>query len=198
MEVALGLRPHSGWAVVVAVGGDARRPVVVESERAALLPEDLPRQPYHAVAEAGERPSVVEEVAAAALAGTHGCVEDLLGRLRPAHEVHGAGIIGAPRELPPLGRILASHPLLHAAEGDLYWSALVEAVAGAGLAVTAVPAKRTLEAATDALGLRSQDLADAVKEAGRGRRPWRADHKEATAAALLVLGDPPGTEVSRR
>ena len=47
-RVALGLRAHSGWAVLVALGGPPASPVVVDRRRLALCDDSFPRQPYHA------------------------------------------------------------------------------------------------------------------------------------------------------
>ena len=46
-QLALGCAPHTGWAVVVLVAGDARRPVVLDRRRVVLCPEDQHRQIYH-------------------------------------------------------------------------------------------------------------------------------------------------------
>ena len=65
--VALGWRSHSGWAVLVAVGGSAARPVVLDRQRVELVDGSLPRQPYHAVAEDGMSRDVIERVERMAL-----------------------------------------------------------------------------------------------------------------------------------
>ena len=49
----LGWRAHSGWAVVVAVGGLPADPIILSREHVELLDGSLPRQPYHAAAERG-------------------------------------------------------------------------------------------------------------------------------------------------
>ena len=52
MHVTLGFRPHTGWAVVVAVGGDLVSPEVVERRVIALTDEaQVPAQVYHAAVE---------------------------------------------------------------------------------------------------------------------------------------------------
>src|SRR4029453_3576685 len=47
-RVALGLRSHSGWAVLIALQGPVSAPVVVERRRLELCDKSFPRQPYHA------------------------------------------------------------------------------------------------------------------------------------------------------
>ena len=52
MHVTLGFRPHTGWAVAVAVGGDLVSPEVVERRVVALTDEaQVPAQVYHAAVE---------------------------------------------------------------------------------------------------------------------------------------------------
>jgi hypothetical protein len=55
MRVALGWKAHSGWAALVAVGGELRAPRLIERARIALVPEDEPfaKAPYHAGDAAG-------------------------------------------------------------------------------------------------------------------------------------------------
>jgi hypothetical protein len=97
-------------------------------------------------------------------------------------------VLGRPRDLPELSAVLANHSLLHAAEGELYRAALDEAADARGLAVCAVPSKRTVEEAAAGLGT-TRDLLVARLAALRADlgAPWQADHKDATAAALLGL-----------
>jgi hypothetical protein len=86
-------------------------------------------------------------------------------------------VIGKPRNLPDdIDRILASHALLHAAEGALFERALVEAAAEVGMpAALYDPAAIVVSEPLD--GLR----------ATLGP-PWQKDHKLAAAAALAALG----------
>jgi hypothetical protein len=189
VPTALGFRPHSGWAVAVVVRGPAAEPEVVARTRVDLRRPGMPRQPYHAVAEAGADRGVVEEVADAALAGARAAIDELAGAIDGP--VAAVGIVGEARDLPPLERILRSHPLLHTAEGELYRRALDRAAADRGLAVTALPARRPLEAAAEALGADPEVLAARLVAAGRRLGPpWQADHKAATAAALVGLSRP--------
>jgi hypothetical protein len=52
VHVTLGFRPHTGWAVAVAVGGDLASPEVVERRVIALTDQaQVPAQVYHAAVE---------------------------------------------------------------------------------------------------------------------------------------------------
>lgn len=171
-HAAVGVRCHSGWAVVVVVSGSAGSPAVLSRRRVELVDGSLPRQPYHAVAEAGLPAGVIDEVAEAATAAA----AEALRRAAPADAV---GVITTERRIPSaLDRILASHALLHAAEGQLYERAVVDAAADAGLRVVAVdPGAIEVPAAVEALG----------RSIGP---PWQKDHKWAATAALAALAPP--------
>ena len=168
-RVAVGFRCHSGWAVLVVVSGSARSPVVLERRRVELVDEALPRQPYHAILEGGAARSVIDAVAEFA----NGAVARALQSVARADAV---GLVATERRTPKsLDQILASHALLHAAEGHLYEQVVLEAAADAGLPVHVVePKSIRVPAAVE--GLRSSIGS-----------PWQKDHKWATTAGLEAL-----------
>ena len=181
-DVALGIRPHSGWAVVVAVTAppDVR---LVHRARIEVLADGDPKQPWHAAQEGGLSADDAAALAARVEAGARAAADDALRGVLAAvaaggHDVVAAAVIGEPRDVPGAEQVLASHPLLHAAEGELYRAVLAEAADAAGLAVHVAPPKSV---AVD-------DHAPLLAELGRAAGPpWRADHKLAVAAALAAL-----------
>ena len=168
-RLAIGFRCHSGWAVMVVVSGSLASPLLVDRRRLQLVGESLPRQPYHAVAEAGVGPEVIAEVeeAAARAAG------QAIGSIPDAVAV---GVVAAERRRPEgLADILRSHARLHAAEGQLYERAVIEAAGERGLPVH-VQDPRTIQ------------LSDGIEALRRSAgSPWQKDHKWAAAAALSAL-----------
>jgi hypothetical protein len=92
-------------------------------------------------------------------------------------------IVGEVRNLPPLAVVLRSHPLLHAAEGQLARQALAEAAEREGLTVHSVSPR----------SLHDMDLTQRVVDLGRAAGPpWRKEHKLAAVAALVAQsGRPP-------
>jgi hypothetical protein len=81
----------------------------------------------------------------------------------------------------PVARILAVHALMHGAEGQLYRDALLDAAAARGLAAHGVPRG-------PARARLAGDLAAPVGRIGAAAgRPWRAEQKLATVAALVAL-----------
>jgi hypothetical protein len=154
---------------LVVVYGSETSPIVLDRRRVELVDESLPRQPYHAVAERGVPDSVIDDVAHAA----HAAAAHALQSLTRADAV---GVVASQRDIPEnLDRILASHALLHAAEGQLFERAVIEAADDAGLLVHVVE-PRSIRVPAAVEGLRRSIGA-----------PWQKDHKWATTAALAAL-----------
>jgi hypothetical protein len=184
--IGLGWRIHSWSAVVVAVSGSAASPTVVHREQVTLLEDASLREPYHAAAAVplGDAPALIAAVEKAAAAAAATTIRGFVTSLGP---VAAVGVVGGDRRLPPeLARRLASHALLHACERDLYEQAVIQGATRAGLAVTTIPATGTLfDDASEMLGVALEPrLAALGKSIGS---PWKKDHKEATAAALVAL-----------
>jgi hypothetical protein len=190
--VALGLAARTARAVVVALRGPAGAPTVVDRRELDLAAPGLPVQVYHAAS--GLAPAAAEDlVRRAHLAGLQAAragVEAAVAELRASgYRVAGAGLVLASGRVPPdLRDVLASHALLHAAEGELVRDALADAVERCGLHLTAAPRRELGEQAAAALGLDPSTLAARV--AGLGRPlgpPWRQEHKQAALVAWLAL-----------
>jgi len=183
MRTALGLRAHSGWAALVAITGTLKAPRVLERRKIVIADPELPgsKQPYHAAAElpfpqaeALVR-SAVESSRALALEVLSATVKELRSR---GHEVAGCGVLlGSGNALPELEKVLAAHPLIHTAEGEMFRDVLVWAAQECGLPVTTVREK--------SIGAASLQAIDSLgKLIGP---PWTQDQKYATVAALMAL-----------
>lgn len=191
---ALGFAPHSGWAVVVGVSAGHPQIRVPVRERIELADagDPMSKQPYHAVeglplGEASER---VAAWAASAERMAHQAIRRVVESLSgQGIQVVGVGILdSAGRRGDGLAATLASHALIHTADGDHFRSALSAASARCGLPVLRVP-RRALEsrAAVDTRTPIAR-LQAALKAAGRELGPpWTADQKAATLLAWLVL-----------
>jgi len=184
-KVAIGLKAHSGWAVVVVVGRTNGALQVIERSRIELVrPQDMPwgRAPYHA-AEPLE-PGAARDLVQRAIAGAHEAaaeqVRRLLQRLRETgHDVAGCAVlVGHP--MPPwtTEQILAVHVRMHQAEGALFPAALSRAAEACGLPLREVPEKD--------LAARPADEALAAMGKAIGP-PWGQDQKNAAAAAMIAL-----------
>jgi hypothetical protein len=183
MRIALGFRAHSGWAAMVAATRTKDVPQVLDRRRIAIADPAMPgaRQPYHHAAEMpfpkAERfvKSAIESSRALALEALSAAAKALRSR---GHEVVGCGVLlGSGKLLPELEMILASHALIHTAEGQMFRDVLVWAAQEFGLPVVGVREKEL-----DAASLKAID--------GLGKLigpPWTQDQKRATLAALMAL-----------
>lgn len=199
MRVALGFRPHSTWTVVVAVGPAGT--AFVERGRIELGDPSVPEQVYHAargldIDAAAELVRHAERVIGDAAAAA---VRDLVADLKVrGHTVGAAGVPTSSARVPQsLERILASHPLLHAAEGELIRTALTDAAGDAGLAVYQAQARDLAAHARTALGHGGAALDRMLNDLGRAvGPPWRRDEKDATLAAWLALRSAEGASAT--
>ncbi len=181
---ALGFAPHSGWAVVVVVGGTSAAPRLLLRARLELADLSLAgsKQPYHdlegrPLAEARRRLARFEESANALALGA---LRTLTHTLRAAGEqVQAAGISASSGRVgATLEATLTSHALIHTADGNHFRDALGSACETVGLAVTRIPQK----------ALREHAAAARIAALGCGLgAPWGADQKSAALLAWLLL-----------
>jgi hypothetical protein len=196
---ALGLRAHSGWAVLVVLAGPVERPAATDRRRIELVERvesagPRARQPYHAARELGlaAAEELIRESAATAARLAGRAVAAVVEGLRQSgHAVAGCGLLLAAPGPPAvdLAAILASHPRIHTAEGELFRRALREACQAQGLPVMQVREREVHSRGSAALGLGEAELRRRLDEMGRALGPpWRLDEKHAALAAWLALG----------
>jgi hypothetical protein len=90
-----------------------------------------------------------------------------------------------------LEKILASHALIHTADGELFREALLHASARCGLRDFRIKEKELLDRAGQVFHLKSADLMARITELGRPfGSPWSQDEKFAMLAAWLSLEAP--------
>ena len=190
MDIGAGFAIHTGWAAAVLVGGTAGTPVVVDRRRVTLCPDALPRQVYHAAQDLppAKAALLVREVHEAVDTLTDLVIDELVGVAAPHGDLVAVGVTGFPRDVPVLEKVLASHALLHLAEGELYRGAICDAASERGLTVVPIHPKHGISETAHALGAApepfAQRLAGLRAELGA---PWQADHRLATAAGLAAL-----------
>lgn len=190
-EAALGFRSHSGWATIVAVSGVAAHPVAVMRRRAELSLR-TPRQPFHAAegrsfAEAEE---AIRRATGEATALAERAVAEAVAQLRAAgrEPVASGLLLAAGRPLPGLRDILASHALIHAAEGELFRDVLREASRRCGLRLVEVRERDLEEQAARTLRHSASELQGRLAEWGKAMgSPWTQDEKRAALVAWVAL-----------
>ena len=188
-KLALGLKVKTGRAFVVALRGPVKAPELLAKVRIDVATTFEEGAVYHAGQELGvakARPLIERsereftERARAALA-------ELLKPLDS--KVAGAVLVAPePKPAPPLETILRAHPLVHAAEIELYRRVFAAAVADLCKAPTRVPDDQLADRLADALQLTPAKLTAQFAALGKAAgRPWTADHKHAALAAWLAL-----------
>lgn len=190
-NAALGIRMHSGWGVVVAI--DDKREVI-DRRRIVLVDERAPggKMPFH-YAEKMALPAAdkflssytaeSDRQANHELAKVH---QDLSAR--GYHIAAAAVVLASGRALPELPQILASHALIHTAEGELFRDSARRACRALGLKVIGYR-ERDLPVQIKTIFGRSADkLISSINRAGKILGPpWTGDYKAAAFAACLAL-----------
>ena len=192
MKIAYGLKAHSGWAALVALGRRDGEFVVVDRRRVELVEEEWAKQPYHAAEELqpdAARKLVKRGIDAAyriALRELRALVKE---ELRRKHEVAGCAVlVGNPMPDWSVEQILAVHFRMHQAEGVLFRDALIYGARECGLKVIEVPEKTLLPYAENALALPLPSLSKTITTLGKqAGPPWGKDQKDATLAAMIAL-----------
>src|SRR5208337_3848911 len=157
-RAALGVRMHSGWGVLVAVSGDADSVEVMDRRRIVTTDPRIPgaSQPYHYAASLGpaESERYLANCAAASERLALAAVGEVVRELDGWHYriVGSAILLASGRPLPSLSRILASHALIHTAEGEFFRNAVRKACEGLKISVTAVRERELDERAETAFG----------------------------------------------
>jgi hypothetical protein len=193
--VALGFRAHSGWAALVVVAGDRKSIAVVDRRRITLADEDkLPGslQPYHAAdgKKLPEAARIIERYETSArrfAVREHEAVAEDLARKGYA-PVAAAILLASGRPLPGLESILASHALIHTADGEHFRAAVAHACERGGIPLTRVPERELPQRAEKALKRPAAELQATVAALGRSLGPpWTQDQKLAALAGWVAL-----------
>lgn len=192
-QATVGFRVHSGWSAVVAVCLEKGKPVVLHRQRLQLVETFTYRfrQPYHtgeklALAEAREFIAGVREKGREL---AHRAIRELQAELaeRGYQLTRGALLLASGRPLPELEKILASHALIHTADGELFRECLLHASGRCGLAVVSIRERELLEQAAKTFRAPRPSLLRRVTELGCPfGAPWTQDEKFATLAAWLA------------
>lgn len=197
MDIALGMKAHSGWAALVALGAAGRDVQVVDRRRIELVMDAgaWARQPYHAAEglPSARARAVVERGITAARTCAIAELRAATDRAEAAgHRLVACAVLtGAPMPDWTVEEILAVHFRMHKAEGALYRDALVHAVRTCGLPLVEIPEKSLAEAATRALKQRASAATTQIATLGKSvGPPWGQDQKDAALAALIALSAP--------
>jgi len=191
---ALGFRVHSGWTSLIALALEKNQPIILSRQRPHLVAtfSYTFRQPYHTaekmdLAEAqtflDQQRNESRVLALAALRAAQSEVAQQGYKLTRA-----ALLLASGRPLPELPKILASHSIIHTADGEFFREALLYACARANLAVTKIRDRELLATASTTLRRTPAALARFINNLGKPLgSPWTQDEKFAALAAWLAL-----------
>lgn len=193
-SAAVGLRAHSGWAALVVVAGSPRAPVVVDRRRIVLADPKIAgsRQPFHAAEplELKKAGQLIRRCSTTSRSLARRALRAVLGELREKrHKVVGCGLLLASgRPVPALAAILASHALIHTAEGELFRDVLRRASRHYRLPVTEVRERELYTCAAAKLRQPADALGRRLSELGRLLGPpWSQDEKLAALVGWMAL-----------
>jgi hypothetical protein len=193
-RAANGIRTHSGWGALVAVANTAGTVEVIDRRRVAVTAPGTAgtKQPYH-FAEDLELPEAEKFIGKCSTVSERlalTAIQELVGELRERdyRVVGSAVLLASGRPLPPLPNILASHALIHAAEGEFFRRAFWKACEALDLAVTGFRERDLDECAQSAFGKDAIRIRQQISTLGRSvGPPWTQDQKIAALAAAIVL-----------
>jgi hypothetical protein len=199
-SAALGFRAHSGWTAVVALTVSKGAPRVLARQRIHLVETFTYRfrQPYHTAKE------MPPDEARAFIASVQTQAESLAYRairevqeslLAQGYRLTRCGVVLASgRPLPKLPDILASHALIHTADGELFREALLQACARCGLLSKTDKERELLSEASRVLRRTPSVLTRRIADLGRPLgAPWSQDEKLASMIAWLALASKPSS-----
>ena len=192
-SAAIGLRIHSGWGTLVVVSNGGVLEIV---DRRHIIIADPgisgSKQPYH-YAENLELKKAEEYIARCSTVSgqlASRAIREVLSHLkRHEYRVQGSAILMASeRPLPSLEKILASHALIHMAEGGFFRMLVRKACEDAGLTVTPLRERELEERAKKTFGEKVNQIKERISSLGkRLGPPWTQDEKLATLSAALIV-----------
>jgi hypothetical protein len=192
-NAAFGIRVHSGWAVIVCVSSDPAAPEIVDRRRVVIIEPTMQgaKQPYHFAEtlslEEAERH--IEKCAAASKRLAFNAVREMLDEVttRKYRVLDCAMLLASGRALPSLQKILASHALIHTAEGEFFRNVVREAGEHFRIPVMGIRERELDERANATFGKAAARVRQHINGLGKTvGSPWTQDEKTAALAALVV------------
>jgi hypothetical protein len=194
VNVAVGLKAHSGWAALMAVAECGGGFEVVGRRRIDLVEENQAwaKQPCHAAEDL--QPREAQELIIRGIESSRRVAGQQLAAVASELQASGHNVIGCavlmPAAMPKwsIKEILAVHVRMHKAEGVVFPEVLCQGAEDTGLSLWAIPEKELWARAVQQLGALAEELRHTLSCIGKAiGPPWTADQKGATLAAMMVL-----------
>jgi hypothetical protein len=193
-RAALGIQMHSGWGVVVALSGAIKSIEILDRRRIVIADPAIAgtKQPYHHAAqlELAEAEKYLASCTATSSRMASMAIEEVFREMeRRRYRIVGASVLLASgRPLPPVVKILASHPLIHTAEGEFFRHAATRGCEDLHIPVAAIRERELDKQAEAVFGNEASRLRASIASMGSTiGPPWTKDHKTAALAAALIL-----------
>ena len=193
-HAALGFRVHSGWTALVGLSLEDGLPCALLRERPHLVKTFTYefRQPYHTAEK--RTPAEARDVIAHAQADARHLAHQAIHSAQINLQNQGyelrccALLLASGKPLPALPRILASHPLIHTADGELFREALLHASKSCGIKTFTMKESELIEKAMLTFHLQPDALGRQLSDLGRAfGSPWSQDEKFSALVAWLSL-----------
>jgi hypothetical protein len=193
-SAAIGVSVHSGWGAVVAIAGERGTEEILLRRRVVIIDSKITgsAQPYHYAQgmeiRAAEKhlircASIAEQLALKSLTQLSSELAEI-GFIPKAAAI----LLSSARPLPDLKAILASHALIHTAEGEFFRQAFRSAFNKLRIPVTGIRANDLNDCALKTFGKAASTIQKRIDGMGRSiGAPWTKDEKTAALAAAIVL-----------
>jgi hypothetical protein len=185
----LGLRVKSGRAIAVLLAASSDSLHVLDRREIDLCDPAVPqsRQPYHAkMGTLQTDEAIIRRLRGVVVKAAEQSVSLLLSDCRVlGHSVRAAGLVVGSLTEP--ATISNTHIRAHALEGQLFRTALLEALRPSGLPCSVFVERKIYAEAAKSLNRSEEDLKRLLAGLEREKRgPWRSDEKLAALAAWLT------------
>lgn len=187
--LSVGFTIKSGWAAAVLIGGSASAPAVIDCRRVEISDPDIPdaTQPYHAgfgtARDAGDE---LKRLVASVKSFGRKSIGGLLRDYQKRGPLKGAGVVvGSLIDPKTIGN---DHIRIHAMEGQLFRTVVIDAAEASGLKCDVVRERDLYALAVKKLKKPEAAVRKALTEMGRGvDSAWRAEQKGAALSAWMAL-----------
>jgi hypothetical protein len=193
---ALGFRVHSGWTSLIALALEKNQPIILARQRPHLVAtfSYAFRQPYHTAEKmdlAEARTFLQKQLGEARKLALQAIRAAQTEVTQQGYQLTRAALLLASgRPLPELSKILASHSIIHAADGEFFREAMLHACARSNLSVSKIKDRELLATASSTLRQNPTALTRFIADLGKPLGcPWTQDEKLASLAAWLALAE---------
>jgi hypothetical protein len=164
---------HSGWGVVVCISGNSGAPHIVDRRRVVIIEPTMEgaKQPYHFAETLSleEARRHIQKCAAESQRLSLRAIKDMLDAVSAQnYRVVGCGmLLASGRALPSLQKVLASHALIHTAEGEFFRNVVREACESLGIPVVGIRERELDERANATFGEAAARLRQDIASLGK-------------------------------